>query len=1357
MAFTLLGGGDHEGADWIISANATVAGRHYNIGRFAVNAGVTVTVAPYSGTAAHSSISDASAYAATAINAGALRVECDAAAVQGTINADQAGYGGGGGGGGGSGSTDEGFRDGTNDSSGCGTAGSGGAGTRGGSDGGGGENDTNGGASGAGGGPFGRSGIDATEDDSLALGSGGQGGRGGNGSNTRTALMTGVFDTGDLCCREGGGGGAGGPGGGAVEILAQSDLNVSGTIRCRGGGGAGDARSRTGGGNASDYGQGGDGGSAQPNPNAICTSPRAGADGTVGQGGGCLLWSRGLVGVTISGTIDLRDGDTSTARGGVLKIRSIPGSTTTTGGVVEVGRDHRTETLAPVPVQPSEGSIFDALVRDDGAADDVGLRWLQSFTAFVSDNARRSQFIASSNRANYPAIRPPSGTTTAVFFGFLNLQHIRDTVLANMRLIVANDATADIGSDAEGDYVIAFRQNAGTGLWQFPWSSDPGNDDPYNFPATQATLSAIKAVIDGGGQIDIAVFSSSTAAAQPGWSTAQLTYGGLPGADLEGAASAGIPDVAGALASVAPVSADLEGASSSGTPDVAGALASVAPVSADLEGTAASSTPDVAASLAVVHPAGVVLEGTVSFGTPEAVSALASVPPGSATLEGAASAGTPDVGGALAVVGVELSTANWDGSLYEPPIVLALLTAQVANSDITVDPIIAMGTDDLVVAADLTISQVERHSAGRVIRLRRTGASFSTYFDNEGSPLYPDAELFIVVEDASGNPVQIPFTIGPTGGGFNNWSINSISQATFIEAIATGDKFVLAIAEPRNWNLEGAASAATPDVAGALSSVAPAGINLEGAASSSTPDVSGALASVAPGSINLEGAASSNTPDVAGALASVPPVSANLEGVASAGTPAAAGSLASVAPGSVGLEGAASAGTPDVGGALAVAVPVTVDVEGIITAPAPQLSGELAVAVSVAVDLEGGVAAGTPDAAGFLSSLLKPDLEGIITASSPQLSGELAVVAVPPPVTTVAGAPTNLVVAAQLDSEVKLRWVAPATDGGSPLIGYQARVDTESWRPTETGTEATVRRLTNGQDYALSVRAINANGAGPPTAAAMATPSAVPRQPRPPSVSGSAVDTLTVTWAAPNDGGRALSRYEVQTRQSGFATWSAAIAVPAGTLTLDVDTLAAGTTYDVQVRAENANGWGKWSGVARGRTRAGTPSIARDPGDATIHWLARLDTFHFWSGSGDLDYDGETWRGAYGVVEVSETEQDISAPSQRVTVTVGIADNTLRAALLQDEGPVVVELRWIYSTDSGLTYVPLPRRFMGRLSRPTMSDGLYRAELETYDGDIDRGRPKYWSHETQIAEHPDDNGLEAMRALGAGIDVSWPP
>ena len=908
------------------------------------------------------------------------------------------------------------------------------------------------------------------------------------------------------------------------------------------------------------------------------------------------------------------------------------------------------------------------------------------------------------------------------------------------------------------------------------------------------------------------MFSSSTAAAQPGWSTAQLAYGGIPGADLEGAASAGIPDAASALSSVPPVSADLEGASSSGTPDVSGALASVAPGSADLEGTASSNTPDVAASLTVGHPAGVVLEGTVSAGTPAAASALASVPPGSATLEGTASAGTPDVGGALAVVGVELSTANWDGSLYEPPIVLALLTAQVATPDITVDPIIAMGTDDLVVAADLTISQVERHAAGRTIRLRRTttvDALFSSYFDNEGSPLYPDAELFIVVKDTSGNPVQIPFTISNTGGGFNNWSINVDSQASFIEAIATGDKFVLAIAEPLNWNLEGAASAATPDVAGALSSVAPAGINLEGAASSSTPDVAGALASVEPGSINLEGAASSSTPDVAGALASVAPAGINLDGAASAGTPAAAGSLASVAPGSVGLDGAASAGTPDVGGALAVSVPVTVDVEGAVSAGTPDVSGGLAVAdpvdvdfegvasvdtpdvaaslsvvaagavvlegrasagtpdvggglavvapIAIAVDLAGGVAAGIPDAAGVLSSLLKPDLEGIITASSPQLSGELAVVAVPPPVTTVAGAPTNLVVAAQLDSEVKLRWVAPATDGGSPLIGYQSRVDTESWRPTETGTEVTVRKLTNGQDYALSVRAINANGGGPPTAAAMATPSAVPRQPRPPSVSGSSADTLPVNWVAPDDGGRALSRYEVQTRQSGFATWSPATPVPAGTLTLDVDTLAAGTTYDVQVRAENANGWGKWSGVARGTTRAGTPSIARDPGDATIHWLARLDTFHFWSGSGDLDYDGETWRGAYGVVEVSETEQDISAPSQRVTITVGIADNTLRAALLQDEGPVVVELRWIYSTDSGLTYVPLPRRFMGRLSRPTMSDGLYRAELETYDGDIDRGRPKYWSHETQIAEYPDDNGLEAMRALGAGIDVSWPP
>ena len=138
--------------------------------------------------------------------------------------------------------------------------------------------------------------------------------------------------------------------------------------------------------------------------------------------------------------------------------------------------------------------------------------------------------------------------------------------------------------------------------------------------------------------------------------------------------------------------------------------------------------------------------------------------------------------------------SNWNGARYLSPIVLARLTATISGADITVDPVTAL-EGSLVVASDLTIDGVERHVNGTQIRLRKNGnADFSTYFDDEGTPTYPTAKLFIVLNDQSFT--HIPCTIANTGGGFNNWSLDDSGQNSLINAIATGDEFLLAIAEP---------------------------------------------------------------------------------------------------------------------------------------------------------------------------------------------------------------------------------------------------------------------------------------------------------------------------------------------------------------------------------------------------------------------------------------------------------------------------------------------------------------------------------------------------------------------------------
>lgn len=48
-SWSALEGGNHAGADWLITSDITVAGNHFNIGRLIVSSGVVVTVESYDG------------------------------------------------------------------------------------------------------------------------------------------------------------------------------------------------------------------------------------------------------------------------------------------------------------------------------------------------------------------------------------------------------------------------------------------------------------------------------------------------------------------------------------------------------------------------------------------------------------------------------------------------------------------------------------------------------------------------------------------------------------------------------------------------------------------------------------------------------------------------------------------------------------------------------------------------------------------------------------------------------------------------------------------------------------------------------------------------------------------------------------------------------------------------------------------------------------------------------------------------------------------------------------------------------------------------------------------------------------
>ncbi len=188
------------------------------------------------------------------------------------------------------------------------------------------------------------------------------------------------------------------------------------------------------------------------------------------------------------------------------------------------------------------------------------------------------------------------------------------------------------------------------------------------------------------------------------------------------------------------------------------------------------------------------------------------------------------------------------------------------------------------------------------------------------------------------------------------------------------------------------------------------------------------------------------------------------------------------------------------------------------------------------------------------------------------------------------------------DAQVTAAWAPPAAGGPADTYDADITVAGAGWdnRTSVTGltdTTTVFGDLTNGLGYAVRVRAVNAEGEGPWSPTAYATPASGSPPPEAPAVPTltAGVGQVTAEWSAPPSGAPA-DTFDANITVAGTG-WSDATWVHQHPdITYVFDGLTNGTNYAVRVRANNSAGEpGPWSPTAYATPAVGLDGLAQTP------------------------------------------------------------------------------------------------------------------------------------------------------------------
>jgi hypothetical protein len=245
----------------------------------------------------------------------------------------------------------------------------------------------------------------------------------------------------------------------------------------------------------------------------------------------------------------------------------------------------------------------------------------------------------------------------------------------------------------------------------------------------------------------------------------------------------------------------------------------------------------------------------------------------------------------------------------------------------------------------------------------------------------------------------------------------------------------------------------------------------------------------------------------------------------------------------------------------------------------------------------------------YYISVLATNAAGSGPATAPRLS--VIPAALP-------GAPTIGTITAA-DARLSVAFTAGTSDANAPITSYQYTINSGSTWINVSGTSSPILilGLINGTTYTVKIRAVSSIGNGPDSNAVSATPFTVPSPISNANVSyTSSSGSVTLTWAAPNDNGSAISNYYVELFSNLTGGISRGTCNTSGALTCSIGSLSNGTTYYATLQSRNGAGYSERSTPRLAVMAGSTSSVSLAVSTATsIYGQTVIETATVTSGA----------------------------------------------------------------------------------------------------------------------------------------------